>query len=95
MISDALPTPQKEPKLDRARQIPEWEEYDSEIARFARELAAEGKIHSRMATADTNVLAGAGTGAANAEKGTSGGTAKPEAVNTKDDQTSTPARDEL
>jgi len=48
-----------------------------------------------MATADTNVLAGAGTGAANAEKGTSGGTAKPEAVNTKEDQTSTPARDEL
>jgi len=78
MTSNALPTLQKGPKLDRARQIPEWEEYDLEIAQFARELAAEGKIHSRMATADTNVLAGAGTGAANAEKGTTGGTAKPE-----------------
>ncbi|KAF8137403.1 udp-glucose:glycoprotein glucosyltransferase [Boletus edulis] len=34
----------KEPKLSRARQIPEWEEYDNEIA--------------RVATADSNVLAG-------------------------------------
>jgi len=49
----------------------------------------------RMATADTDVLVGAGPGAANAEKGTSGGTTKPEAVNMKDDQASTPARDEL
>ena len=29
---------QKEPKLDRARQIPEWEVYDGEIAAFARRL---------------------------------------------------------
>ena len=29
---------QKEPKLDRARQIPEWEVYDNEIAEFARRL---------------------------------------------------------
>ena len=29
---------QKEPKLDRARQIPEWEVYDNEIAAFARTL---------------------------------------------------------
>ncbi|PPQ69221.1 hypothetical protein CVT24_000018 [Panaeolus cyanescens] len=50
----------KEPKLARARQIPEWEEYDAEIARLARDLAAEGKIHTRMATADANVLAGGG-----------------------------------
>ncbi|TFK82573.1 glycosyltransferase family 24 protein [Polyporus arcularius HHB13444] len=28
----------KEPKLDRARQIPEWEVYDSEIAEFTRRL---------------------------------------------------------
>lgn len=54
---------QKEPKLARARQIPEWEEYDTEIAQFTRQLAKEGKIHSRMATADTNVLAGAGNAA--------------------------------
>ena len=58
---------QKEPKLARARQIPEWEEYDSEIARLSRSLAAEGKIHSRMATADANVLAGATNGASNGE----------------------------
>ena len=54
---------QKEPKLARARQIPEWEEYDSEIAQLSRSLAAEGKIRSRMATADANVLAGATNGA--------------------------------
>ena len=58
---------QKEPKLARARQIPEWEEYDSEIAQLSRSLAAEGKIHSRMATADANVLAGATNGANNGQ----------------------------
>ncbi|KAF5378749.1 hypothetical protein D9615_006978 [Tricholomella constricta] len=52
----------KEPKLARARQIPEWEEYDAEIARFARQLADEGLIHSGMAAADANVLASAGSG---------------------------------
>jgi UDP-glucose:glycoprotein glucosyltransferase len=46
--------------LARARQIPEWEEYDSEISRFARKLAEEGLIRSRIATADVNVLANAG-----------------------------------
>ncbi|KAL9710152.1 killer toxin resistant protein [Leucoagaricus gongylophorus] len=51
---------QKEPKLSRARQIPEWEEYDAEIAYFSRELAQEGKIHSRLATAGADVLASAG-----------------------------------
>uniref|UniRef100_A0A8H8CJL8 Glycosyltransferase family 24 protein n=1 Tax=Psilocybe cubensis TaxID=181762 RepID=A0A8H8CJL8_PSICU len=50
----------KEPKLARARQIPEWDEYDTEIARFTRELAEAGKLHSRIATADANVLAGGG-----------------------------------
>ncbi|KAG5636220.1 hypothetical protein H0H81_008754 [Sphagnurus paluster] len=52
----------KEPKLARARQIPEWEEYDGEIARFARQLADEGLIHSGMAAADANVLANVGNG---------------------------------
>jgi UDP-glucose:glycoprotein glucosyltransferase len=56
--------------LARARQIPEWEEYDAEIARFARDLAEEGKVQSRMAAADTNVLAGAAVPAA--EKGEKG-----------------------
>lgn len=49
----------KEPKLARARQIPEWEEYDTEIARFAQRLAAEGRVRSDMAAADSNVLASA------------------------------------
>ncbi len=52
---------QKEPKLSRARQIPEWEEYDAEISRFAQKLAKEGSLHSRIAAADTRVLADAGT----------------------------------
>jgi len=51
---------QKEPKLSRARQIPEWEEYDNEIAQFARRLAAEGKIHASVATAGSDVLANVG-----------------------------------
>ncbi|KAG2069543.1 hypothetical protein BDR04DRAFT_1101419 [Suillus decipiens] len=50
----------KEPKLSRARRIPEWEEYDSEIAQFAGRLAAEGKIHSSIATARSDVLANVG-----------------------------------
>ncbi|KAF5386468.1 hypothetical protein D9757_005906 [Collybiopsis confluens] len=56
----------KEPKLARARQIPEWEEYDSEIARFARKLAEEGKIRSRIAAADANALAQTASGGASA-----------------------------
>lgn len=44
--------------MSRARQIPEWEEYDSEIANFARKLAEEGLITSKIAAVDTNVLAG-------------------------------------
>lgn len=60
--------PQKEPKLARARQIPEWDEYDTEIAQLTRRLAEEGKIHSRMATADANVLADAGAATAGSIK---------------------------
>ncbi|KAJ7485860.1 glycosyltransferase family 24 protein [Mycena latifolia] len=48
----------KEPKLVRARQIPEWEEYDAEISRFARKLAEDGVIRSRIVAADANALAG-------------------------------------
>ncbi|KAG2090793.1 hypothetical protein BD769DRAFT_1524482 [Suillus cothurnatus] len=48
----------KEPKSSCARRIPEWEEYDNEIAQFADRLAAEGKIHSSVATgARSDVLA--------------------------------------
>lgn len=32
------PSVQKEPKLDRAKQIPEWEVYDAEISAFAKRL---------------------------------------------------------
>lgn len=58
--------------MARARQIPEWEEYDAEIARFARELAEEGKVQSRMAAADTNVLAGAAVAVEKGGKGPEG-----------------------
>ncbi|KAF7983169.1 hypothetical protein HWV62_23402 [Athelia sp. TMB] len=57
----------KEPKLARARAIPEWEVYDSEIARFARKLAAEGLIHSDVSAVDVNVLAGSAPAAPSAE----------------------------
>ncbi|KAH8101097.1 glycosyltransferase family 24 protein, partial [Cristinia sonorae] len=52
----------KEPKLVRARQIPEWSTYDSEIAEFARQLAERGEIHSGIAAADANVLAAQAAG---------------------------------
>ena len=52
---------QKEPKLARARQIPEWEQYDADIARFTRRLANEGRIHASAAAADVNELAKAGS----------------------------------
>jgi UDP-glucose:glycoprotein glucosyltransferase len=52
---------QKEPKLERARKIPEWEQYDSEIAHFTRRLAEEGRIHASVAAADVNELAKAGS----------------------------------
>ncbi|KAJ3833052.1 UDP-glucose:glycoprotein glucosyltransferase-domain-containing protein [Lentinula raphanica] len=82
----------KEPKLARARQIPEWEEYDSEIARFARKLAEEGKIRSRIATADANALAQAQTasGAASPNPDIGIGITPGEEVETK-----TEIRDEL
>ncbi|KAI0823499.1 glycosyltransferase family 24 protein [Trametes gibbosa] len=34
----------KEPKLDRAKQIPEWEVYDGEISAFARRLAGSEPV---------------------------------------------------
>ncbi len=52
---------QKEPKLARARQIPEWEQYDGEIAHFTRRLADEGRIRASVAAADVNELANAGS----------------------------------
>ena len=32
----------KEPKLVRARQIPEWDSYDQEVARLAARVAEDG-----------------------------------------------------
>jgi hypothetical protein len=57
-----IPSPrsQKEPKLARARQIPEWELYDGKIARFTRKLVDEGRIHASAAAADVNELAKVG-----------------------------------
>ncbi|KAG8959414.1 hypothetical protein FRC03_008014 [Tulasnella sp. 419] len=48
----------KEPKLSRARKIPEWESYDAEIASFAKRLAESGKIRSTAVAEDVNALAG-------------------------------------
>lgn len=53
---------QKEPKLARAKHIPEWEEYDNEIAGFARELKEKGIIHSGAVDADSSILAEVGAG---------------------------------
>src|SRR5882757_6553959 len=51
---------QKEPKLARARQIPEWSAYDGEIARFARRLSREGKISSTALSEEVDELATVG-----------------------------------
>lgn len=56
--------PQKEPKLSRARQIPEWEEYDTEIAQFARGLAERGVIRSAAYTGGADTLVNVGAAAA-------------------------------
>lgn len=50
--------------MARAKHIPEWEQYDAEVARFTRQLAEQGKIRSGMSTADANVLADVGAGKA-------------------------------
>ncbi|CAE7169569.1 unnamed protein product [Rhizoctonia solani] len=50
----------KEPKLARARQIPEWTLYDNEIAEFARSLADSGKLRSRAISGSVDALASVG-----------------------------------
>ncbi|CUA68035.1 UDP-glucose:glycoprotein glucosyltransferase [Rhizoctonia solani] len=50
----------KEPKLARARQIPEWTSYDNEIAEFARSLADSGKLRSRAISGSVDALASVG-----------------------------------
>lgn len=49
---------QKEPKLQRARKIPEWEEYDAEVARLTRHLTEAGLLRSSSIANDVNALAG-------------------------------------
>lgn len=46
--------------MSRARQIPEWEEYDNEVSRFARALAARGVIRSDAYTTGADALANIG-----------------------------------
>lgn len=43
---------QKEPKLDRAKQIPEWEVYDAEISAFAQRLKESGSHEGRRQSHD-------------------------------------------
>ncbi|KAJ9095762.1 hypothetical protein QFC19_007475 [Naganishia cerealis] len=52
----------KEPKLDRARKIPEWEAYDNEVAAFTRRIARERLNNDQegdsvIAVADVEALA--------------------------------------
>jgi len=49
--------------LARARQIPEWEAYDNEIATFAKGLKEKGLLKSEIAAQDTNALANDGAAA--------------------------------
>jgi hypothetical protein len=63
-----IDTLQKEPKLTRARQIPEWTSYDNEIAEFARSLADSGKIRSRAISGSVDALASVGKKVAASEE---------------------------
>ena len=57
IVGCSLKLSQKEPKLVRARKIPEWEAYDNEIADFARTLAEKGSLGSENAKAATEDVA--------------------------------------
>lgn len=48
----ATPAPQKEPKLARARKIPEWEVYDAEVAALAKRLASHRTIELGLVSSD-------------------------------------------
>lgn len=58
----------KEPKLVRARQIPEWDTYDQEIARFAAKLSEEEGVLATsvddLAAEKVVVVTGGGVGGA-------------------------------
>jgi UDP-glucose:glycoprotein glucosyltransferase len=88
---------QKEPKLSRARQIPEWEAYDKEIEDFARELAERGAIgraNGKGALEDVRVLAGSVNVAGSAK--VTGDSAQPEALEQAQRAHGTPhTKDEL
>ncbi len=45
---------QKEPKLERARKIPEWDEYDREVAAFTKKLQGKqaGDVSGQVGSAD-------------------------------------------
>ncbi|KAF7297231.1 hypothetical protein MIND_00956200 [Mycena indigotica] len=86
----------KEPKLARARQIPEWEEYDSEISRFARKLAEDGIIRSQIVSADVNALAGSPNEATKVDAPEQKASSTPDDQPPLDSETSTEReRDEL
>ena len=86
---------QKEPKLTRARQIPEWEEYDTEISQFARKLADRGLIRSGAYTHGADTLAN--LGATESHKESAGEDANPDAPKDAADQVAADSkkRDEL
>ena len=76
----------------RAKHIPEWEEYDGEVARFTRQLAEKGVIQSGLSVADSNVLADVGAGHPTNHEGEEAG---PVSVDNDAEQTRRPAKDEL
>ncbi|KAF3928354.1 hypothetical protein ABW21_db0201648 [Orbilia brochopaga] len=80
----------KEPKLDRAkRQIPEWTEYDNEVAALAKRVKAKGVENMREALVQKEALG-------EEEKAGKGDSKTEEAVkDTTKESTKIPTRDEL
>ncbi|KAI0073110.1 glycosyltransferase family 24 protein [Panus rudis PR-1116 ss-1] len=85
----------KEPKLSRARQIPEWSTYDAEISQFARSLADKGLIRSGIVAADANVLADVSAGKAQAGSIPSAAAEHEEGSVAESDEEKEPKHDEL
>jgi hypothetical protein len=47
---------QKQPKLERAKSIPEWDSYDQEVEAFAKRLSQKGSAYSEAPLENQDVI---------------------------------------
>ena len=60
-------TAQKEPKLERARKIPEWTDYDNDIQQFSDKIAKEHLVNSLLVTETEELAQGPKVAASDAD----------------------------